>query len=84
MQSDYQFEIIRAMQDPGFYPHPVKAVSLQETHISRILLTGDFVYKIKKPVNLGFLNRLTWVFLILPLWKSAAISATRKSSSIED
>ena len=56
MESDAQSEIIRAMQDPGFYPHPVKAVKLEETHISRVLLTGDFVYKVKKPVNLGFLD----------------------------
>src|SRR5690606_11176291 len=27
-----------------------------ETHISWVILTGDFVYKIKKPVNFGFLN----------------------------
>ena len=27
-----------------------------ETHISYILLTDDYVYKVKKPVNLGFLN----------------------------
>jgi aminoglycoside phosphotransferase family enzyme/predicted kinase len=27
-----------------------------ETHISRVLLVGDLVYKFKKPVNLGFLD----------------------------
>lgn len=27
-----------------------------ETHISWVLLTGDWAYKIKKPVNLGFLD----------------------------
>ena len=27
-----------------------------ETHISFIVLTGDFAYKIKKPVDLGFLD----------------------------
>lgn len=41
---------------PSAYPHPVKRVELVETHISWLLLTGEFVYKIKKPVDLGFLN----------------------------
>jgi len=31
-------------------------VRVIETHISRVLLTGEFVYKIKKPVDLGFLD----------------------------
>jgi len=57
--SDHQTEIVRAMQRPDFYPHPVEGLSLQETHISRVLLTGDFVYKIKKPVELGFLDFAT-------------------------
>ena len=59
MTTDHQTEIVRAMQRPDFYPHPVEAVSLQETHISRVLLTGYFVYKIKKPVDLGFLDFTT-------------------------
>lgn len=59
MSSDHQAEIVRVMLRPEFYPHPVEAVSLQETHISRVLLTGDFVYKIKKPVDLGFLDFTT-------------------------
>lgn len=44
------------MQQPAVYPHPVDAVQLLETHISWVLLTGDYAYKIKKPVNLGFLD----------------------------
>lgn len=38
------------------YPHPVAAVTLVETHISWVLLTGERVYKIKKPVDFGFLD----------------------------
>lgn len=38
------------------YDHPVKKLELIETHISWVILTGDFAYKIKKPVNFGFLN----------------------------
>ena len=50
---------LRAMHDPGFYPHPVRSVSVCETHISLVFLTGEFVYKIKKPVDLGFLDFTT-------------------------
>jgi hypothetical protein len=38
------------------YPHPVDRIELVETHISWVFLTGEFVYKVKKPVNLGFLD----------------------------
>ncbi len=38
------------------YPHPVGAVELIETHISVVLLAGEFAYKLKKPVDLGFLD----------------------------
>src|SRR4030095_1584308 len=38
------------------FPHPVASVRLVETHISWVLLTGKFAYKIKKPVDFGFLD----------------------------
>ncbi|MEW6169244.1 MAG: AAA family ATPase [Pseudomonadota bacterium] len=38
------------------YAHPVRDLHLVETHISWVLLTGDYAYKIKKPVNLGFVD----------------------------
>lgn len=41
---------------PDCYDHPVAQIRLIETHISWVLLTGEYAYKIKKPVNLGFLN----------------------------
>ncbi len=47
---------ILALQDPDLYPHPVKYFRLIETHISWVLLTGDYAYKIKKPVNFGFVD----------------------------
>jgi aminoglycoside phosphotransferase family enzyme len=49
-------EYIRAMQATEFYSHPVEAVSMQETHISWVFLTGAVVYKVKKPVQLDFLD----------------------------
>lgn len=48
--------LVAALRDPARYPHPVERVALLQTHISCILLAGDFAYKIKKPVNLGFLD----------------------------
>ena len=38
------------------FPHPATDFQLIETHISWVILTGDFAYKIKKPVDLGFLD----------------------------
>jgi aminoglycoside phosphotransferase family enzyme/predicted kinase len=52
-------EIIELMQTPDFYPHPVESIELRETHISFVFLTGDFVYKIKKPVEMDFLDFTT-------------------------
>ncbi|MBU1665807.1 MAG: AAA family ATPase [Gammaproteobacteria bacterium] len=42
--------------DPAAYPHPAPAPRLIETHISWVFLAGDYAYKLKKPVNLGFLD----------------------------
>jgi uncharacterized protein len=53
-------DLIQQMLQPGFYPHQVKEpIQLIQTHCSYVLLTGDFVYKLKKPVNFGFLNYST-------------------------
>ncbi|HET9843529.1 MAG TPA: AAA family ATPase [Gammaproteobacteria bacterium] len=52
-------EIIQALQDSSIYNHEVYQFSIVETHISWILLTGLFAYKIKKPVNLGFVDYST-------------------------
>ena len=51
--------LLNALQDPALYDHPVSDFTLMETHISWVLLTGEFVYKIKKPVNFGFLDYST-------------------------
>lgn len=40
----------------ALYPHCVSDLKLIETHISWVVLTGDFVYKFKKPVDLGFVD----------------------------
>ena len=48
--------MIRGLLDPASFPHAVRDLQIIETHISWVILTGDFVYKIKKPVSLGFLD----------------------------
>lgn len=49
--------LIEQMLQPGFYPHAVtEPIQLIQTHVSYVLLTGDYVYKLKKPVNFGFLD----------------------------
>jgi aminoglycoside phosphotransferase family enzyme/predicted kinase len=49
--------LIAALQRPESWPHPVQEpIGLIETHISWVLLTGPYAYKLHKPVNLGFLD----------------------------
>lgn len=48
--------LIAALQNPALYPHPVEGFQVIETHISWVLLTGPYAYKVKKPVNFGFLD----------------------------
>ncbi|NWG87780.1 MAG: AAA family ATPase [Hydrogenophilaceae bacterium] len=48
--------LIAALLKPDAYPHAVGAVRLIETHISWVLIAGDFAYKLKKPLDLGFLD----------------------------
>lgn len=49
-------DFIGALCRPAAYAHPVDRIRVAETHISWVLLTGAFAYKIKKPVDLGFLD----------------------------
>jgi aminoglycoside phosphotransferase family enzyme/predicted kinase len=48
--------LIQALLDPAGYDHAVRNIHVVETHISWVVLTGPYAYKIKKPVNLGFLD----------------------------
>jgi uncharacterized protein len=47
---------LSSLLKPRAYPHPVAAVQLVETHISWVLLTGEFAYKIKRPVHYAFVD----------------------------
>ena len=47
---------IQGLTNPACYPHPVDQVKVVETHISWVVLTGLFAYKIKKPVKYSFVD----------------------------
>jgi aminoglycoside phosphotransferase family enzyme/predicted kinase len=51
--------LLEALSNPQFYPDKPSRVDYLQTHISMIFLTGKYVYKIKKPVDLGFVDYTT-------------------------
>jgi uncharacterized protein len=51
-----QAQLVSGLLSPEAYPHPVGKVEHLETHISHVLLAGEYAYKIKKPLDLGFLD----------------------------
>jgi aminoglycoside phosphotransferase family enzyme len=51
--------MINDLSDPASLPDATKNVSVVQTHISIVIVGDEFVYKIKKPVNFGFLDFLT-------------------------
>ncbi|MFQ5913064.1 MAG: AAA family ATPase [Nitrospinota bacterium] len=48
--------LIEALSRSEAYPHPVDGVSVLQTHISGLFLAGPYAYKVKKPLNLSFLD----------------------------
>ncbi len=52
-------DVIEALKDPSSYDVDVEQIELLQTHISFVFLTGDYVYKVKKPVDFGFLDFTT-------------------------
>jgi uncharacterized protein len=51
-----QEKFFNTLKKPKVYGSNVKNVDVIQTHISYVFLTGEYVYKIKKPVNFGFLD----------------------------
>ncbi|NRP15411.1 bifunctional aminoglycoside phosphotransferase/ATP-binding protein [Marinobacterium sp. xm-a-152] len=51
--------LVNNLLNPACYPHEVSEFEVIETHIAWLIRTGEFVYKIKKPVNFGFLDFTT-------------------------
>lgn len=52
-------ELLEALARPAAYPDAVPEVEVFQTHISAVFLAGDFAYKVKKPLDLGFLDFTT-------------------------
>ena len=51
-----QERLVSALRDAAASDAGGGSVAVIETHISHVLLTGQFAYKIKKPVGLGFVD----------------------------
>jgi uncharacterized protein len=51
--------LIEQLRRPGAYPHPPDDFRLHQTHISVVFLAGPWAYKVKKPLDLGFLDFTT-------------------------
>lgn len=48
--------LVAALARPAAYDHDVGSVRVAETHISWVFLTGEYAYKVKKPIKLPFLD----------------------------
>ncbi|MFA5412839.1 MAG: AAA family ATPase [Candidatus Micrarchaeia archaeon] len=48
--------ILEELKDPAAYLHPISNLHLVQTHISWVFLTGEYAYKVKKPVKFSFLD----------------------------
>lgn len=51
-----QQKLVRFLLDPRSYPHRPKSVRLVQTHGSWVFVAKPYVFKVKKPVNFGFLD----------------------------
>jgi len=51
--------LIAALSDPRIYPEATAGVRLIQTQMSCVFLTDEYAYKIKKPVNLGYVDYTT-------------------------
>src|SRR5438093_13052536 len=51
-----QEQLLPFLLNPHSYPHRPRRVRLVQTHASFVFLAPPFVFKVKKPVNFGFLD----------------------------
>ncbi len=58
LDARYQ-QVLAALARPQAYPHVAPTIEHLQTHISDVFLAGDYAYKLKKPVDLGFLDFTT-------------------------
>lgn len=59
MQTNAHDRLIEALTEAVVYDHPTAEIEVLQTHISWIILTGPYAYKLKKPVDLGFVDFTT-------------------------
>jgi aminoglycoside phosphotransferase family enzyme/predicted kinase len=52
-------ELVKALLEPKAYPEKVGKIGLMQTQMSFVFLTKEFVYKVKKAVDLGYLDYTT-------------------------
>jgi len=64
----HQSELIRKLLEPAAYPHSVHDLQVIETHISWVILTGEYAYKVSS--------------IFLP-WSSASFSVKKNCESID-
>ncbi|MCS7050067.1 MAG: AAA family ATPase [Thermomicrobium sp.] len=55
----HQAWILSELSRPSAYPFPVDQIDVEETHISLVFLADGYAYKVKKPVDFGFLDFTT-------------------------
>ena len=55
-QMESQKQVTEALMKPEAYEEDADQIEMVQTHISFVFLTKNFVYKVKKPVNFGFLD----------------------------
>jgi len=51
--------MVQALLEPEAYPEATEGVELEQTQMSFVFLTDNYAYKVKKPVNLGYLDYTT-------------------------
>ena len=52
-------ELVKALLEPKAYPEAPPRIEFIQTQMSFVFLTDDYAYKVKKPVNLGYLDYTT-------------------------
>jgi aminoglycoside phosphotransferase family enzyme/predicted kinase len=50
---------LAALEEAATYPHRVGRIEVVHTHLSVVALTGEYAYKVKKPVDYGFVDFTT-------------------------
>jgi len=70
-------QLVAALSEPAAYPHPTGKVEHLETHISDVFLAGDYAYKLKKPLDFGFLD-----FTTLEKRRSACLDEVRLNARL--